>query len=187
MSEDEDADSLEQEVLEAEAAEWEAFESRFPPKDFLGVASALKIRDREIFARLVWSLRDDFYSFHRDCQTKWPSRGTEIERLRELRAAASLLASPGGWMPLDPLEIDLAFDPFGEVKEEQFLAIIKRLATYWDERLARLEAGPSAAGRRSHDAFHELIVALIRTYQPITMKRARRPSTRFNKPGYYGD
>ena len=90
-------------------------------------------------------------------------------------------------MSFNPREEDLAFDPFGEVEEEQFLAIIKRLATFWDERLSRLEADPSAVGRRSHDAFHELIVGLIRTYQQITKKRARKPSTRFNKPGYYGD
>ena len=183
----EDTDSLEQELLEAEAADREAFEARFPPKDFLGVARALKIRDPATFARLVRLLRDDFYGFHANCQSKWPSRGAEMERLRKLRDAATLLASPGVWMPLNPLEIDMAFDPFEEVEEEQFLAIAKRLATYSEERLAKLEASPSAAGRRSHDAFHELMVGLIYTYQRITRKQARKPSTRFNKPGYYGD
>jgi len=90
-------------------------------------------------------------------------------------------------MPSNPLEIDMAFDPFEEVEEEQFLAIVKRLATHCDERLAKFEAGPSPRGRRSHEAFHELIISLIWTYQRITSKRARKPSTRFNKPGYYGD
>ena len=63
MSED-DTTALEQDVLEAEAAEREAFEARLPPRDFLGVAKALNIRDPAIFARLVRSLRDDFYEFH---------------------------------------------------------------------------------------------------------------------------
>jgi hypothetical protein len=44
MSED-DATALEQEVEAQLAAEREAFEARFPPKVFLGVAKALKIRD----------------------------------------------------------------------------------------------------------------------------------------------
>jgi hypothetical protein len=94
MSED-DATALEQEAEAQLAADREAFEARFPPKDFLGVARALRIRDPAVFARLVRFLRDDFYRFHRDCQSKWPSRGAEIERLRKLREAASLLASLG--------------------------------------------------------------------------------------------
>jgi hypothetical protein len=113
-----------------------------------------------------------------DCQNKWPSRSTQLERLRERRAAAELLASADPWLPLSPL---------GEVEDEQFLATLERLGTFWNEELTKLEAGPSAAGRRSHDAFHELIIGLIWTYQRITRKPARKPSTRFNKPGYYGD
>jgi hypothetical protein len=67
-----DAAALEQAALEQLAAEREAFETRFPPKDFLGVARALRIRDPAIFARLVRSLRDDFYVFYMQFQTKWP-------------------------------------------------------------------------------------------------------------------
>jgi hypothetical protein len=191
MSEDEDA--REQEYLEAEAAEQEAakreaFEVRFPREVFLGVAKVLKIRDPMVFTRLVRLLRDDFYGFSLNCQN-WPSRDVEIERLLKLRDAASLLASPGAWMSsINVLGRDLEFlEPLEEVEEEQLLAILKRLATHWDERLARLEARPSPRGRRSHYAFHELIVDLIRTYQQITKKRAKIPSTRFGKPGYYGD
>jgi hypothetical protein len=174
----EDTNSLEQEVLEELAARQEAFEARFPPKNFLGVAKALKIRDRVVFARLVRSLQADFYSFYMDCQSECSSRGTEMGRLRELREAASLLASADLWMPSNPL---------GEDEEEQFLATMKRLGTFWDEELTKLEAAPSAAGRPSHDEFHELIIGLIWTYQRISRKRATRPSTRFNKPGYHGD
>jgi hypothetical protein len=172
------ANSLEQEVLEAEAVEREAFEARFPPKNFLPVARALKIRDQAVFARLVQSLRNEFYFFYMDCHSKWPSRGTEMERLRELREAANLLASADLWLPSKPL---------GEDEEEQFLATTKRLATFWDAELTKLEAAPSAAGRPSHDEFHELIIGLIRTYQRISRKRATKPSTRFNKPGYHSD
>jgi hypothetical protein len=173
-----DADAREQEALEAEAADREKFEAKFPPKVFLGVAKTLNIRDPAIFARLVRSLRADFYLFHMDCRSKWPSRGTEMERLRELREAANLLASADLWMPSNPL---------GEDEEEQFLATAKRLGTFWDQELTKLEAAPSAAGRPSHDEFHELIIGLIQTYQRISRNRATMPSTRSNKPGYHGD
>jgi hypothetical protein len=176
----EDTDSHEQEVLEELAADREAFEARFPAKVFLGVAKTLNIRDRAIFARLVRSLRAEFYIFHMGCQSKWPSRRTEMERLRELREAANLLAlaSADLWMPSNPL---------GEDEEEQFLATAKRLGTFWDEELTKLEAAPSAAGRPSHDEFHELIIGLIRTYQRVAKKPAKKPNMRFNKPGYHGD
>jgi hypothetical protein len=175
MSED-DAAALEQEVLEAEAAEREAFEARFPQRDFLGVARALKIRDPAIFARLVRSLRDDFYDFHMNCRSERASRGDEMKRLRELRGAADLLASGDLGLPLNLLD-----------EEEQIVAIAKRLANFWDEELRGLEVGPSAAGRPSHDAFHELIICLIRTYQRVARKPARKPNMRFGKPGYHGD
>ena len=170
-----DAAALEQEVLEAEAAEREAFEARFPPKAFIYVARALKIREPVIFARLVRSLREDFYDFHLNCHSKRPSRGDEVKRLRELRDAADLLASGDLGLPLNLLD-----------EEEQFVTTAKRLATLWDEELRELELGPSA-GRPSHDAFHELIICLIRTYQRVARKPARKPNMRFGKPGYHGD
>jgi|SRR6516162_2101388 len=175
MSED-DTTALEQDVLEAEAAEREAFEARLPPRDFLGVAKALNIRDPAIFARLVRSLRDDFYEFHWNCRGKRPSRAAEMQRLRELRDAANLLASGDLGLPLDLLD-----------EEEQFVATAKRLATLWDGELRELEVGPSAAGRPSHDAFRELIICLIRTYQRVAERPAKRPSSRRNKTGYFGD
>jgi hypothetical protein len=173
---DDDATDLEQEALEQLAAEREAFEARFPPRDFLGVARALKIRDPAIFARLVRSLRDDFYEFHWNSRSKRPSRANEMNRLQELRDAADLLASGDLGLPLNLLD-----------EEEQFVTTAKRLATFWDEELRALEAGPSAAGRRSHAAFHELIICLIRTYQRVAKKPAKKPNMRFNKPGYHGD
>jgi hypothetical protein len=178
MSED-DMTVLEQEALEAEAAEREAFEARFSPRDFLGVARALKIRDPAIFARLVRSLRDDFYVFYMQYQTEWPSRDTKMERLKQLREAANLLTAPDPWW--------ISPNPLGEDEEEQFLATAKRLCTYWDAELTKLEDGPSAAGRRSHVEFHDLIIGLIRTYQQVAKKRATKPYTRFGKPGYHGD
>ena len=131
-----------------------------------------------MLAKLVRELREDFYGFYMDCKAKRPSRDAEMMRLRELRDAANLLAF------VDPLLIP--FDQLGEAEEEQFLATAKRLANFWTAELAKLEAAPSAAGRRSHDAFHELIIGLISTYQRVTRKRALIPSTRFNKSGYHG-
>ena len=182
----EDTEALEQEALEALATDREAFEARFPPVVFIGVARALKIREPAIFARLVRSLRDDFYDFYMDCgsplRSKRPSRDAAKKRLSELRDAANLIASTDLsidlWMPLSPL---------GDAEEEQFVTTARRLASFWDEELTKLEAKPSAAGRRSHVAFHELIIFLIRTYQQIAKKRAIRPNTRFGKPGYHSD
>jgi hypothetical protein len=102
-----------------------------------------------------------------------------MERLQQLREAANLLAALNPWWMLP--------NPLGEDEEEQFLATAKRLCTYWDAELTKLEAEPSGAGRPSHDAFHELIIGLIRTYQRVAKKRAIRPYMRFGKPGYHGD
>jgi hypothetical protein len=184
MSED-DAAALEQEVLEAEAAEREAFEARFPPKAFIGVARALKIREPAIFARLVRSLRDDFYDFYMDCgsplRSKRPSRDAVKKRFSELRDAANLIASTDLstdlWIPLSPL---------GEAEEEQFVTTVKRLATFWDDELTKREM-LSSLGRPSHEAFHDLIIYLIYTYQQVARKPAKKPSTRRNKKGYFGD
>ena len=181
----EDTEALEQEALEALATDREAFEARFPPVVFIGVARALKIREPAIFARLVRSLRDDFYDFYMDCgsplRSKRPSRDAAKKRLSELRDAANLIASTDLsidlWMPLSPL---------GEDEEEQFVTTARRLATFWDEELTKLEA-LSPKRRPSHDAFHELIIYLIRTYQQVAKKPARKPNMRFNKPGYHGD
>jgi hypothetical protein len=176
-----DATDLEHEALEAEAAERDAFEARFPPVAFMDVAGTLKIRDPAIFARLVQFLRDDFYGFYMDCQNKRPSRDAEMKRLRELRDAANLVASTDLsidlWMPLSPL---------GEAEEEQFVTTAKRLATFWDEELMKREV-LSSVGRPSHEAFHDLIIYLIYTYQQVAGKPAKKPSTRRNKKGYFGD
>jgi hypothetical protein len=139
------------------------------------VARALKIREPATFAGLVRSLRDDFYDFHWNCRGKRPSRGDEMKRLRELRDAADLLASGDLGLPLNLLD-----------EEEQIVAIAKRLASFWDEELKELEVEPSA-GRPSHDAFHELIICLIRTYQRVVKRPARKPYMRPGKPGYHGD
>ena len=173
-----DATDLEHEALEAEAAERDAFEARFPPVAFMHVARTLKIRDPAIFAQLVQFLRDDFYGFYMDCQNKRPSHDAELKRLRELRDAANLVATNDPWwMPLSPL---------GEAEQEQFVTTARRLATFWDEELMKREV-LSSVGRPSHEAFHELIIYLIWTYQRVARKPAKKPSTRRNKSGYYGE
>src|SRR6516225_5365461 len=130
----EDTEAREQEALAELTAQEDAFNERFPPAAFLGAAKELKIRDRASFARLVRFLRDDFYGFYMDCQNKRPSHDAELKRLRELRDAANLVASPDLsidlWMPLSPL---------GEAEEEQFVTTAKRLATFWDEELMKRE------------------------------------------------
>ena len=181
----EDTEALEQEALEVLATDREAFEARFPPVVFIGAARALKIREPAIFARLVRSLRDDFYDFYMDCgsplRSKRPSRDAAKKRLSELRDAANLIASTDLsidlWMPLSPL---------GEDEEEQFVTTAKRLASFWDEELMKREV-LSSVGRPSHEAFHELIIYLIWTYQRVARKPANKPSTRRNKSGYYGE
>jgi hypothetical protein len=170
-----DATDLEHEALEAEAAERDAFEARFPPVAFMHVARTLKIRDPAIFAQLVQFLRDDFYGFYMDCQNKRPSRDAEMKRLGELRDAANLVASNDPWWtPLRPL---------AEADEEQFATTARQLATFWDEELTKLEGVSSSVGRRSHKEFHDLIIYLIRTYQRVARKPAKKPSTRRNKSG----
>jgi hypothetical protein len=170
------AKSLEEEVLDHVKAEEDAFKKRFPQKDFLEVAQALKIRDRKIFVALVRRLRSDFDLFYGYCQAKRPSRDAEIERVRELRDAANLLvfADDDLSMPIDLLS-------------DEFVATATQLATFWEKELTKLKEAPSSVGRPPQEAFRELIVLLIRTYQRFTRKRATRPSTRFNKQGYHSE
>jgi len=174
----EGTEAREQEALAELTAQEDAFNERFPPAAFLGAAKELKIRDRASFARLVRFLRDDFYGFYMDCQNKRPSHDAELKRLRELRDAANLVATNDPWwMPLSPL---------GEAEQEQFVTTARRLATFWDEELMKREV-LSSVGRPSHEAFHELIIYLIWTYQRVARKPAKKPSTRRNKSGYYGE
>jgi hypothetical protein len=181
MSEDEDA---EREALDQDAAEREDFMARFPPSAFVDVARALKWpADIGNLVRLGRALRPRFYTFHESCSKRRLSPSAAAEQLRQLRDAANLLTSRDAllWMPSD-----LICQPNGE----QFFAAARRLAMHWNAQLGR---SSSRAGRRSHTAFRELIVDLIRVYARLTSRRPIKPWVRRSNPrrgtaaGYGGD
>jgi len=71
----EDADAREQEAAELLAAEQDAFEARFPPEAFTGIAKTLKVRPTpENLSRLRGWLLPDFYYLYRVVPSKEPTR-----------------------------------------------------------------------------------------------------------------
>lgn len=189
MSEDEDA--LEQEYLEARAAEWKAFEARFPPEAFAGIAKALRIRPKpEYLSRLRGWLLADFYDYL--CWRrpgKEPTREERINRVKKLREAAMSLhfsLTHLGIMdwPLDVLAPE--DDPDAPGVTDQFHATLQLLA---DRATTLIEGIASTKPRRGrppkNEPFRQLTPTLVRLYQFVRKEPAGRPNWLPNS-GVYG-
>jgi hypothetical protein len=189
MSEDEDA--LEQEYLEARAAEWKAFEARFPPEAFAGIAKALRIRPKpEYLSRLRGWLLADFYDYL--CWRrpgKEPTREERINRVKKLREAAMSLhfsLTHLGIMdwPLDVLAPD--DDPNAPGVTDQFTATLQLLADRAATLIENIASKKSRRGRPIKNApFRELTPRLIRKYERLTEESAERPYQLPDSGGIY--
>jgi hypothetical protein len=179
-----DADSFEQEVLEAEAAEREAFEARFPPEAFTGIAKALKVRPTpENLSWLHGRLLPHFYhcldTRHR---LKEPTRKERINRIKKLREAAmslqfSLTHFDGIWVmdwPLDVLAPE--DDPDAPGVTDQFHATLQLLADRATTLIEGIASEKSRRGRPSkNEPFRQLTPTLVRIYELIRKEPAGRP------------
>jgi hypothetical protein len=175
----EDADAREQEVLETEAADREAFEARFPPEAFTGIAKALKARPTP--ENLSW-LRErflpEFYYIFEGVSHKQPTRQERISRLNKVQHAASILhwaltSSDGVWLDL------MLFTRPGEsftANGQQFAADARRLADIATNIVEELSSRQSHRGRPSKNApFRELTPSLVRIYKFIRKEPASSP------------
>jgi len=182
MSQD-DATALEQEVEAQLAAEREAFEARFPPEAFTGIAKALKVRPTpENLAVLRDGLLEDFY-FNFDVGHQWkePTRKEQIARLKKLCEAAttlhSLLTGFDIWwnLPLGLLAPD-DLDAAGEGVTDQFVPKLKRLADTAAGAIEELASKQSRRGRPAKNArFRGLTPLLIREYEWLMKEPACCP------------
>jgi hypothetical protein len=152
---------------------WDAFEARFPPEAFAGVARALgQLSDPETLSSLRRSLVEPFYFFYLGCGDK-PSRAERIKGLSRLRDAARIL------LRLDPVDGDpwtaLTRQTFSAVWDEQFRAILERVADDADRGIRRYHSSQGKAGRPRKDAFWQLTADLVRAYERAPGQVAKKP------------
>jgi hypothetical protein len=152
-------------------ADLEAFEARFPPKAFAGVARALGLpRDPRELSSLRCSLIEPFRFFYEGCGEE-PTRAERVAGLCKLRDAARIL------LRLDPVDGDawagLTRQTYRASWDAQFRATLQRVAKEADEGLQRHRGRP---GRPRKDAFRQLCADLIRVYEHFTGQEADRPN-----------
>lgn len=189
MSKD-DAAPLEQEVLEAEAVEREAFEARFPPAVFTGIAKALKVRPGpENLARLRgWLLRDFYAYLNVGAPDKGPTREEQIRRLEKLReAATNLHSSITKFEDVWPLNLIGPDGPFAtDDVTDRFTATLQVLADTAVGEIEKLRSRQSRRGRPpKNEPFRQLTPTLIRIYQLIRKEPAERPYQLPDSGGIY--
>jgi hypothetical protein len=180
MSKD-DAAPLEQEVLEAEAVEREAFEARFPPAVFTGIAKALKVRPTpENLSRLRHRLLPDFY-FYLDTRHRYkePTRKELIKLLNKLSNAASTLHSSVTSADYT-FCLSHAFDAPDEGAAgvtDHFIATLESLAKTAAGLVEKPDFGKSSRGRPStNEPFRQLTPTLVRIYERVRKEPADHPN-----------
>jgi hypothetical protein len=151
---------------------WDAFEARFSPEAFAGVAQALGLPGGpETLSWLRGLLLPEFQHFVETCPGQKVSREERIHRLAKLgEAAANLdtLLGPGGarsGLPRRFWGSDLITD--------QFTDTLRILAVEADRQIHRLRSSPGRGGRPRRDAARQLGKDLIRVYEKITGERAK--------------
>jgi hypothetical protein len=175
-----DAATLEQEVLEAEAADREAFEARFPAEAFTGIAEALKIRPKpENLSRLRGWLLPEFYYLSIVVPCKEATREEKIRRLKQLREAATILHSSitmfeDVW-PLNLLGPDGPFATDDII--DQFTATLQLLADTSGVEIEKLASSQSRRGRPpKNEPFRQLTPRLVRKYERLVKEPASCPN-----------
>jgi hypothetical protein len=176
-----DATDLEHEALEAEEAEREAFEARFPPEAFTEVTKALKVRPTpEILSRLRGWLLPGFYDLYYFCKygVKRPTRKEEIALLKKIHKAASTLHSAMTNVDINfclPLGL-LAPDEGGVGVTDNFVATLQLLANTAAGEIEKPASGQSRRGRPpKNEPFRQLTPTLVRLYESVRKEPAGRP------------
>jgi hypothetical protein len=179
MSEDESA-ALEQEVEAQIAAEREAFETRFPPEAFTGIATALKVRPApENLSRLRGRLLPSFY-FCLDVRDvyKEPTRKELINLLKKLSNAASTLHSAVTSADYT-ICLSWAFDAPDEGAvgvSDHLIATLELLAKPAAGLIEKPGFGKSRRGRPSkNEPFRQLTPTLVRIYERLRKEPAECP------------
>jgi hypothetical protein len=151
-----------------------AFRARLPPEAFEPIAVALgkSTVPQSLNAVREWLL-PEFYFFFINCPGEEPSREERIRQLEELqRATTALLKSvriTGG------LTRTLCEAADGAERGDDYKAAVRRLADEADEKIQRLRLSRGRAGRPPKDAFWQLAADLVRVYERLTGKEAKKP------------
>jgi hypothetical protein len=151
----------------------EAFEAKFKPEDFAGVAQALRLPEEpETLSWLRNLLLPDFRLFVECSAGKKATREEQISRLEKLRDTATgleALLRPGGTRSGLPRRL------WGSnLISDQFTQTLGVLALEAERQIQRLRSSPRGrAGRPRKEAFRQLGADLIRTFEKITQRKAR--------------
>jgi hypothetical protein len=177
----EDADAREQEAAELLAAERDAFEARFPPEAFTGIAKALKIHPTpENLSRLRGWLLGDFYGYlYFGLPSREPTRKEQIARLKQLFDAARTLHSAiSVFEDVWPLNLLGPAGPFAtDDATDQFTATLQVLADTSAGQIEKLASRKSRRGRPpKNEPFQELTPRLVRKYERFTKEPAGPPN-----------
>jgi hypothetical protein len=134
--------------LLAEIAEREAFEARFPPGAFSGIAEAIWLPpEPENLSGLRSSLLETFYFFYAISSGESLSREEWISGLTELRDAARLLSKAlrysGAWITVGSLG-KAEHEP---MYDEKFRATVRGLAAKAEKKIVELKSRRDQPGR----------------------------------------
>jgi hypothetical protein len=158
--------------LQAEAAEREVFEARFPPETFSQIAEAMGLpAEPEILSGLRRSLLETFYYFYAISSGESSSREERISGLTELRDAARSFRYSGAWITVGSLgkaENEPMYD-------EKFRATVRSLAAKAEKKIVELKSRRDQPGRPRKEDFWELMPDLVRIYEGWTGKEAKKP------------
>jgi len=160
-----------------EEASWDdplrdAFEARFPPEAFAGVAQALGLpEEAETLSWLRELLLPAFRFFVESSPGQRVSREERIDRLEKLRDAATGLDTslgPGG------SRSGLSRRFLGsKLITDQFADTLLTLAREADIQIQRLRSSRGQGGRPRKDAARQLGQDLIGVYEKMTGKKAK--------------
>jgi hypothetical protein len=162
--------------LLAEIAEREAFEARFPPETFSGIAEAMGLpAEPEILSGLRRSLLETFYFLYAISSGESLSREERISGLTELRDAARSLSKSlrysRAWITVGSLR-NAEDEP---LYDEKFRATVRSLAVKAEKKIVELKSRRDKPGRPTKEDFWELMPDLVRIYEGWTGSEAKKP------------
>lgn len=174
------------EAFQAEIAEREAFEARFPPEAFKPIARALKtsLTPENLATIRGWLMPylDQSFSGNVVKKTTVPERRRELKRLGD--ALDLVWRASRRWHGAASLPWTLVGD-LGNDVPEQFAATVQRLHRRVGEQLRDLEARPTRRGPKPKTTFRDFAPDLVWVYERLTGEEAKKPYW-LNDSGIYG-